>query len=161
MSAVGRYCCKSRFSPMTKIPRAVGATFAYKMRGTSRPHAKFTGDFGNAIEVIRISGRSLRSGFAKNLEPCNFRLLQHNPGLSGSHRGELALLWQNVFSPLFFKDLLSAMWALLGRRPKDEIDDGVTYGGHSRLRRRPVDSFFFAPRLRGDDVAGRRRQSLS
>ncbi|MCK1592117.1 hypothetical protein, partial [Bradyrhizobium sp. 169] len=54
----------------------------------------------------------------------------------------LALLWQNVFSPLFFKDLLSAIWALLGRRPKDEIDDGVTCGGHSRLRRRPVDSFF-------------------
>jgi hypothetical protein len=63
---------------MTKILRAVGAPFAYKMRGTSRPHAKFTGDFGNAIEVIRISGRSLRSVFAKNLEPCNFRLLQHN-----------------------------------------------------------------------------------
>ncbi|WP_225163539.1 hypothetical protein, partial [Bradyrhizobium sp. BRP56] len=42
----------------------------------------------------------------------------------------LALLWQNAFTPLFFKDLLSATWALLGRRPKDEIDDGVTYGGH-------------------------------
>ena len=38
---------------MTKILRAVGATFVYKMRGTSRPHAEFTGDFGNAIEVIR------------------------------------------------------------------------------------------------------------
>ncbi len=63
---------------MTKILRAVGATLAYKMRGTSRPHAKFTGDFGNAIEVIRISDRSLLSVFAKNLEPCNFRLLQHN-----------------------------------------------------------------------------------
>jgi hypothetical protein len=62
---------------MTKILRAVGATFVYKMRGTSRPHAKFTGDFGNAIEVIRISDRSLLSVFAKNLEPCNFRLLQH------------------------------------------------------------------------------------
>ncbi|WP_247487707.1 hypothetical protein, partial [Bradyrhizobium sp. 17] len=49
-----------------------------------------------------------------------------------STSADLALLWQNVFSPLFFKDLLSAMWALLGRRPKDEIDDGVTYGGHSR-----------------------------
>jgi hypothetical protein len=47
-----------------------------------------------------------------------------------------------VFSPLFFKGLLSAIWALLGRRPKDEIDDGVTYGGHSWLRRRPVASFF-------------------
>jgi hypothetical protein len=71
-----RLCCKSRFSPMTKILRAVGATFVYKMRGTSRPRAKFTGDFGSAIEVIRISDRSLLSIFAKNLEPCNFRLLQ-------------------------------------------------------------------------------------
>jgi hypothetical protein len=73
---MGRLCCKSRFSPMTNIPRAVGATFAYKMRETSRPHAKFTGDFGNAIEVIRISDRSLLSFLAKNREPCNSRLLQ-------------------------------------------------------------------------------------
>ena len=72
---------------MTKILRAVGATFAYK-RGTSRPHAKFTGDFGNAIEVIRISDRSLLSVFAKNLEPCNFRLLQHNPLNNGHRRSE-------------------------------------------------------------------------
>src|SRR5262245_3301292 len=77
MSVLGRYCCKSRFSPMTKILRAVGATFVYKMWGTSRHHAKFTGDHGSAIEVIRISDRSLRSVFAKNFEPCNFRLLQH------------------------------------------------------------------------------------
>src|SRR5262245_44564347 len=61
---------------MTKILRAVGATFVYKMWGTSRHHAKFTGDHGSAIEVIRISDRSLRSVFAKNFEPCNFRLLQ-------------------------------------------------------------------------------------
>ncbi len=81
-SAAGRFCCKSRFSPMTKILRAMGATFAYKMRGTSRPHAKFTGDFGNAIEVIRINDRSLLSVFAKNLEPCNFRLLQQNRPLA-------------------------------------------------------------------------------
>ena len=68
---------------MTKILRAAGATFAYNMRGTSRPHAKFIGDFGNAIEVMRISDRSLLSVFAKNLEPCNFRLLQHYPLRSG------------------------------------------------------------------------------
>ena len=67
-----RLCCKSRFSPMTKILRAVGATLVYKMRGSSRPHAKFTGDFGNAIEVIRISHRLLLSVFAKNLEPATF-----------------------------------------------------------------------------------------
>lgn len=68
---------------------------------------------------------------------------------------------QNVFAPLFFKDLFSAVWAPLRLRPKDEVDDGVTYGGHGWLRRRPVDSFFSAPRMRGDDAAGRRRQSLS
>jgi hypothetical protein len=72
MSQRCRLCCKSRFSLMPQILRAVGATFMYKMRGTSRPHAKFTGDFGNAIEVIRISDRSLLSVFAKNHEPCNF-----------------------------------------------------------------------------------------
>src|SRR4029453_4934862 len=71
---------------MTKILRAVGATFAYKMRGTSRPHAKFTGDFGNAIEVIRISDRSLLSVFAKNLEPCNFRFLKHKGPRADVHR---------------------------------------------------------------------------
>ena len=60
------------FSADVKILRAGGATFAYKMRGTSRPHAKFTGDFGNAIEVIRISGRSPRSVFAKILSPATF-----------------------------------------------------------------------------------------
>ncbi|QHO72848.1 hypothetical protein ACH79_09615 [Bradyrhizobium sp. CCBAU 051011] len=37
---------------------------------------KFTGDFGNAIEVMRLSNRSLLSVFARNLEPSNFRLLQ-------------------------------------------------------------------------------------
>ncbi|WP_206685420.1 hypothetical protein, partial [Bradyrhizobium uaiense] len=38
----------------------------------------------------------------------------------------LALLWQNLFVPVFFKDLFSAVWAPLRRRPKDETDDGVT-----------------------------------
>ena len=81
---------------MTKILRAVGATFVHKMRGTSRPHAKFTGDFGNAIEVIRISDRSLLSVFAKNLEPCNFRLLQHYLGHSGL---DLLTLSSSRFDP--------------------------------------------------------------
>jgi len=40
------------------------------------------------------------------------------------------------------KDLLSTIEGLLRRRSKDEINDGVTYGGHGWLRRRPVDSFF-------------------
>ncbi|MCK1465329.1 hypothetical protein IVB34_45005 [Bradyrhizobium sp. 2] len=53
----------------------------------------------------------------------------------------LALLWQNVFSPLFFQDLLSAIWALVRRRPKDEIDDGVTYGGHGSNHARIAEAF--------------------
>ena len=72
----------------------------------------------------------------------------------------LTLLWQ-IDCLRFFKDLFSAVRTPLSSRPQDEIDDGVAYGGHGWLRRRPVDSFFSAPRMRGDDVAGRRRQSLS
>ena len=36
------------------------------------------GDFGNANEVIRIGDCFPLCVFAKNSEPCNFRLLQHN-----------------------------------------------------------------------------------
>jgi hypothetical protein len=43
---------------------------------------------------------------------------------------------------VFFKDLFSAVWAPLRRRPKDEIDDGVAYRRQTWLRRRSVDSFF-------------------
>src|SRR3954465_1728733 len=77
---------------------------------------------------------------------CSPRLAGQRRAPQGDLHRELALLWQNVFAPLFFKDLFSAMRAPLRRRPKDEIDDGVTYGGHGWLRRRPVASFFSAPR---------------
>jgi hypothetical protein len=88
-------------------------------------------------------------------------LPEAKPDDGGFSQQGLALLWQNLFAQVFFKGLFSAVWTPLRRRPKDEIDDGVTYGGHGWLRRRSVDSFFSAPRVRGDDVAGRRRQSLS
>ena len=48
----------------------------------------------------------------------------------------------NLFAPVFFRNLFSAVWTPLRRRPKDEIDDGVTYGGHGWLRWRSGDSFF-------------------
>ncbi|WP_247403529.1 hypothetical protein, partial [Bradyrhizobium sp. 76] len=57
----------------------------------------------------------------KPLRACRALALRTVPITAGSGRRPLALLWQNVFSPLFFKDLLSAIWALLGRRPKEEI----------------------------------------
>jgi hypothetical protein len=67
----------------------------------------------------------------------------------------LTLLWQNLIVPLVFKDLFLAVWTPLRWWSKDEIDDGVTYGGHGWLRRRPVDSFF-PPRVcvHGGDKVG-------
>lgn len=53
----------------------------------------------------------------------------------------LALLWQNVFAPLS-KGFAFGIRARLRRRSKDEVDDGVAYGGHGWLRRGPADSFF-------------------
>ena len=73
----------------------------------------------------------------------------------------LALLWQNLFVERLFKDFSSAVRTPLSPRPQDEIDDGMTYCGHGWLRRRPVDSFFSAPRVRGDGVARRCRRSWS
>ena len=44
----------------------------------------------------------------------------------------LALLWQ-IFMPLLFADLFSAMRASLRRRSNDEFDDGVAYGWQAWL----------------------------
>ena len=52
------------------------------MGGTSSPHVKLAGDFGNAIEVIRIGDCFPFRDFAKNLWTCNFGLLQHIPPAS-------------------------------------------------------------------------------
>ena len=84
--------------------------------------------------VIAITQRA----FGSNGEP------HYATPLRASER-RLALLWQNLFAPVFFNDLFSAVWTPSRRRPKDEIDDGVTYGGHGWLRRRSVDSFFPPP----------------
>src|SRR5215510_3533965 len=46
--------------------------------GTSSPPDKLTGDFGNAIEVIRIGDYFPFRLFARSLWPCNFRVLQQN-----------------------------------------------------------------------------------
>ena len=49
-------------------------------------------------------------------------------------------------------DRLCFSWiCFLTRRPQDEIDDGVTYGGPGWLS-----GSFSAPRMRGDNVGGRR-----
>src|SRR6185436_1783812 len=49
------------------------------MWGDMSPRVKLTGDFGHAIEGIRISNRLPPLVFAKNSWRCNFRLLQQYP----------------------------------------------------------------------------------
>jgi len=77
MSQMCRYCCKSRFAQAMKNSAARTFGFRVRMRGTSSPHIKRTGDFGNATEGIRIGDQFPSCVFAKNSEPRNFRLLQH------------------------------------------------------------------------------------
>ena len=63
------------------------------MRGTSSLHVKRTGDFGNAIEGMRIGDQFPSRYFAKNPELCNLRLLQQNlPG------GDLSRCSKNTYS---------------------------------------------------------------
>ena len=70
---------KSRFALMIKNSEGYRRGFRVKMWGTSSPHLKLTGDFGNAIEVIRIGSCFPFRVFAKNSWICNFRLLQQYP----------------------------------------------------------------------------------
>ena len=49
-----RLCCKSRFALGFKNSPGRGRGFQIEMRGTSSPRVKLTGNFGNAIEPIRI-----------------------------------------------------------------------------------------------------------
>jgi hypothetical protein len=78
-----RYCCKSRFALGFKNSAGRRRGFRVKMWGTSSPHVKLTGDFGNASEAIRIGDCFLFHVFAKKSAPCNLRLLQHNPPQNG------------------------------------------------------------------------------
>src|SRR6516162_5665616 len=72
----------------------------------------------------------------------------------------LALLWQ-IDLLWLFTGSSSAVWALLWRRSKNEIDDGLAHSRQAWLGRRSVDSFFSALPVRGDGVAGKRMRSWS
>src|SRR6478735_1289983 len=74
-----RYCCKSRFAQAIKNSAGCRRVFGVKMWGDRPSRVKLTGDFGNAIEGIRISNHLPLLVFAKNSWRCNFRLLQHYP----------------------------------------------------------------------------------
>ena len=67
----------------------------------------------------------------------------------------------DLFTPLLFADVSSAVRASLSWRSKNEIDDGVAYGRQARLRRWTVDSFFSAPLVRDGDAGGMRKRSWS
>src|SRR5262244_2843863 len=63
--------------------------------------------------------------------------------------------------PLPAANPFSTMRASLRWYSSEELEDGVTYGGQSWLRRGSVDSFFSALLLRDGDAAGRRKRSSS
>src|SRR5262249_14735872 len=58
-------CCKSRFVPMIKNSAGRGFSFRVRMWGTSSPHVKRAGDFGNATEGTRIGDQFPSCVFAK------------------------------------------------------------------------------------------------
>src|ERR1700730_12992724 len=64
-------------------------------------------------------------------------------------------------TPLPAANPFSTMRASLRWWSSEDFEDGVTHGGQSWPRRRPVDSFFSALLLRGGDAAGRRKRSSS
>src|ERR1700678_4515680 len=74
--------------------------------------------------------------------------------------GDLALLWQIKFAGGVEKEFLT-VWASLGWRSCEEIEDGLPDGRHARLWRWSPDSFFSVPLLLGGGIGGRRRRSWS
>src|SRR5262249_34094764 len=63
-----------------------------------------------------------------------------------------------LLMPLPAANPFSTMRASLRWYSSEELEDGVTYGGQSWLRRGSVDSFFSALLLRDGDAAGRRKR---
>src|SRR5262249_36299499 len=66
-----------------------------------------------------------------------------------------------LLMPLPAANPFSTMLASLRWYSSEELEDGVTYGRQSWLRRGFVDSFFSALLLRDGDAAGRRKRSSS
>src|ERR1035438_6858115 len=75
--------------------------------------------------------------------------------------GQPSTTLADLFTPLLFADLSSAVRTSLRSWSNDELEDGVAYGRQTRLRWRSVDSFFSAPLVRGGDAGGRRKRSWS
>src|SRR5262245_19991753 len=74
---------------------------------------------------------------------------------------EISPTLAELLMPLPAANPFSTMRASLRWYSSEELEDGVTYGGQSWLRRGSVDSFFSALLLRDGDAAGRRKRSSS
>jgi hypothetical protein len=114
--------------------------FRVKMRGTSSPHAKRTGDFGKANEAMRIGDYFPPRVFAKNWSPYNFGLLQQyrhdsdvrdvcsNVGYWSISGLVMRTLSSSVFDPKLSFSVDKVVDALRvahrsGARPKPDIGD--------------------------------------
>src|SRR5262245_6495190 len=67
----------------------------------------------------------------------------------------------DLLMPLVVGNPFPAVWATLRRWLSDKFEDSVAHGWQSGLGRWPVDSFFPALLLRGDDAEGKHRRSSS
>jgi hypothetical protein len=84
----------------------------------------------------------LGSGYSADCK----NILGSKPPVGDDLRQELlALLWQ--FGLARFGEECLTVGASLGRRPCEEIEDGLPDGRHARLWRRSADSFFSVPLL--------------
>src|SRR5262252_7665576 len=93
MSEAPRYCCKSLFALVTKKFPGRRREFRVKMRGTSSPYDKLTGDLGNVIEATKIGGCRSDRLLAEKLSSGNFGLLQqYLPQAAVSNRSKEALI---------------------------------------------------------------------
>jgi len=67
---------------LQRVAKIRGLLVRYRYKDlTASPRAKLIGDC-NTIEATRITDLFAHQVFARNLDRCNFRLLQHNPSNS-------------------------------------------------------------------------------
>src|SRR5262249_459795 len=86
--------------------------------------------------------------------------LPHGPVID-EYCGRASPTLAELLMPLAAADPFSTMRASLRWCSSEELEDGVTYGGQSWLRRGSVDSFFSALLLRDGDAGGSRKRSSS
>src|SRR5262249_22505049 len=155
-AAVMNLTTKIRFTE-PQIALVMGAHPNCNLDGLSEICFEFdrTGKIIDCIGTIKDGGDIdhdyTGSGLARLYERARRRLTatRTNPTLA------------ELLMPLPAANPFSTMRASLRWYSSEELEDGVTYGGQSWLRRGSVDSFFSALLLRDGDAAGRRKRSSS